>query len=101
MPSTADMFRVQHDRFGVVLNNGYGLSETGIIIFNGDAEAALAGPVIGVPNRGIEIRLLDLWGGDREDPDEGEIAVRSDTIADRYFLQGANAVPTVKLVGLA
>ena len=25
----------------------------------------------------------------------------SDAIADRYFLQGANAVPTVKLAGLA
>jgi hypothetical protein len=25
----------------------------------------------------------------------------SSAVADRYFLQGANAVPTVKLVGLA
>jgi uncharacterized alpha-E superfamily protein len=32
---------------------------------------------------------------------EQSLLALSDAMADRYFLQGANAVPTVKLVGLA
>jgi uncharacterized circularly permuted ATP-grasp superfamily protein/uncharacterized alpha-E superfamily protein len=46
------------------------------------AEAATAGPDI---MRGFEDALLNL----------------SVAVADRYFLQGANAVPTIKLAGLA
>jgi uncharacterized alpha-E superfamily protein len=46
----------------------------------GDARS-LDGPAI----RGFETGLMDL----------------SDAIAERYFLQGANAVPTIKLAGLA
>ena len=32
---------------------------------------------------------------------EGSLLTLSTAIADRFFLQGANAVPTIKLVGLA
>jgi acyl-coenzyme A synthetase/AMP-(fatty) acid ligase len=81
---TAQAFFAKH---GVALANGYGLSESGIIIFNDDRDAALAGSTIGRPIPGLAIRLLPVHGAadDGREPDEGEIAVRSETLADGYF----------------
>jgi len=49
----------------------------------------------------LETQDAGTLGADKVLAYEGAILRLSNAIADRFFLQGANAVPTVKLVGLA
>lgn len=74
-------------KYGVTLSNGYGLSESGIIIANLARELPSADAAIGRALPEIEIRILASPTNEPESapPAEGEIAVRSHTLADGYF----------------
>jgi len=85
-PLPEETARAFFAKFGVTLNNGYGLSESGIVIADLTQRTAPRDATIGTPQPGVEIRLLsDGSSPSRSDAAEGEIAVRSQTLADRYF----------------
>jgi acyl-CoA synthetase (AMP-forming)/AMP-acid ligase II len=82
-PLSADHGRAFFARFGVPLNNCYGLSETGLITANLDREAALSTATIGKAVHGMEVRPLS--GGADGGQEEGELVVRSRALADGYL----------------
>ena len=80
-PAVAD--RV-HDRFGLVLREGYGLTETSPILALAVGTDAPAGS-IGRPVPGVEMRLVDQRGDDVLVGDEGEIVVRGPNVFAGYW----------------
>ena len=74
-----------HDRFGVDVREGYGLTEASPIV----TTAAIGGPVrrgsIGPPLPGVEVRLLDTDGTDVLSGDPGEIWVRGPNVFAGYW----------------
>jgi long-chain acyl-CoA synthetase len=73
------------ERFGCVIWEGYGLTETApVVTTNALAEAAKGGS-IGLPLPGVEIRLLDEDGTDVVEGDPGEILVRGPNVFAGYW----------------
>ncbi len=74
-----------HERFGVDVREGYGLTEASPIV----ATAALGGPArpgsIGPPLPGVDVRLLDHDGTDVLVGDPGEIWVRGPNVFAGYW----------------
>ena len=74
-----------HERFGVDIREGYGLTEASPIV----TTAAIGGPVrlgsIGPPIPGVEVRLLDADGTDVLSGDPGEIWVRGPNVFAGYW----------------
>lgn len=72
------------EKFGVRLNQVYGLSEIGPICFNLDANDenyVSVGKVI----PGIEYKVLDENGNTINENEEGELVVRADFMCDKYI----------------
>jgi long-chain acyl-CoA synthetase len=80
-PETA---RAVHDRFGVELTEGYGLTEASPAVTSGLGHNAPAGS-IGVPLPGVEVRLIDPSGEDALVGDPGEIWVRGPNVFPGYW----------------
>jgi long-chain acyl-CoA synthetase len=80
-----DVAAAMHERFGVDVREGYGLTEASPIV----ATAALGGPArpgsIGPPLPGVEVRLLDADGSDVLVGDPGEIWVRGPNVFAGYW----------------
>jgi long-chain acyl-CoA synthetase len=74
-----------HERFGVDVREGYGLTEASPIV----TTAAIGGPVragsIGPPLPGVEVRLIDADGTDVLSGDPGEIWVRGPNVFAGYW----------------
>lgn len=71
-------------RFGCRLLEGYGLSETSpVASFNHPGAQRMPGS-IGVPVRGMEIRLVDDSGNDVPTGEVGEIAIRGEGVMTGY-----------------
>jgi long-chain acyl-CoA synthetase len=74
-----------HERFGVDVREGYGLTEASPIV----TTAAIGGPArpgsIGPPLPGVEVRLLDRDGADVLSGDPGEIWVRGPNVFAGYW----------------
>ena len=74
-----------HERFGVDIREGYGLTEASPIV----TTAAVGGPArpgsIGPPLPGVEVRLLDGDGTDVLAGDPGEIWVRGPNVFAGYW----------------
>jgi long-chain acyl-CoA synthetase len=74
-----------HERFGVDVREGYGLTEASPIV----ATAALGGPArpgsIGPPLPGVDVRLVDHDGTDVLVGDPGEILVRGPNVFAGYW----------------
>ncbi|SEM50882.1 long-chain-fatty-acid--CoA ligase [Streptacidiphilus jiangxiensis] len=71
-------------RFGVPVLEGYGLSETSpVAAFNPPDRPRKPGS-IGLPVRGVQLRLVGSDGGDAPDGEIGEIAVRGENVMAGY-----------------
>ena len=75
-----------HERFGVVVHQGYGLTEAAPIV----TTTALGGNAprpgsIGPPLPGVEVRIVDGDGADVLDGDPGELWVRGPNVFPGYW----------------
>jgi long-chain acyl-CoA synthetase len=79
--STFDMF---DRRFGIPIRQLYGLTETGAVSANLDADPDATAASVGPPLRGVEVAILDP-AGDELPPDRiGEIVIRAAGMTDGY-----------------
>ncbi|MGI8938547.1 MAG: AMP-binding protein [Iamia sp.] len=80
-PDVADRMR---DRFGLVLTEGYGLTEAAPVVTSSLGMETRPGS-IGAPLDGVEVRLVDDQGDDVLVGDAGEIWVRGDNVFQGYW----------------
>jgi long-chain acyl-CoA synthetase len=76
--------RAMADRFGLELNEGYGLTEAAPVVTSGTGLAAPEGS-IGVPLPGIHVRLVDADGQDSLVGDTGELWVKGPNVFAGYW----------------
>jgi long-chain acyl-CoA synthetase len=77
--------REVRDRFGVVVHDGYGLTEASpVVTTSAVARDARAGSV-GPPLPGVEVRLVDTDGAEVLEGDPGEILVRGPNVFAGYW----------------
>lgn len=76
--------RTIHERFGLVLTEGYGLTEAAPVVTSGTGLAAPEGS-IGVPLPGLHVRLVDADGADSLVGDAGELWVRGPNVFSGYW----------------
>jgi len=81
-PNTAAAFRA---RFGVVLHDGYGLTEASPVVTTSAVTSAPRPGSVGPPLPGVEVRLLDEAGNAALADDPGEIVVRGDNVFAGYW----------------
>ncbi|MDQ1379793.1 MAG: long-chain acyl-CoA synthetase [Actinomycetota bacterium] len=87
-----------HDRFGVTVHDGYGLTEASPVVTT-TAVAAVPKPgSIGPPLPGIEVRLLDSQGNPALEDDPGQIVVRGANVFAGYW-NDASATSAVLVDG--
>jgi long-chain acyl-CoA synthetase len=80
--ATVDAVR---ERFGVVVHEGYGLTEASPVVSTSAVDAALRRGSIGPPLPGVEVRLVDYDGSDVLAGDPGEIWVRGPNVFAGYW----------------
>ncbi len=73
------------DRYGIVLHQGYGLTEAAPIVTTTALSAAPAPGSIGPPLPGVEVRLVGDDGADALVGDPGEIWVRGPNVFSGYW----------------
>ena len=83
-PLTTDTARRFMDRFGPVLWNFYGATETGLVTLAGPHDHLSRPGTIGRALRGNDIRLLDDGGRDVPRGQVGELYVRNSTLITGY-----------------
>ncbi len=76
--------RVILERFGLELNEGYGLTEASPVVTSGTGLAAPEGS-IGVPLPGVHVRLVDADGQDSLVGDTGELWVKGANVFAGYW----------------
>jgi len=75
-----------HDRFGILLRQGYGLTETSPVLSCCSVDDFRDGTV-GRPIRNVEVRIVDEQGGTPPPGVGGEILVRGPGIMKGYYKQ--------------
>ena len=85
-------------RFGVVITEGYGLTEASPVVTSSVGVPVKAGS-IGVPLPGVQVRLVDVDGGDVLVGDPGEIWVRGPNVFAGYWGDDAATRATVTADG--
>ena len=75
--------------FGVVLHNGYGLTETSPTISRTQYERDSNEINIGVPIPGVEVKIVGTDGREVEDGSPGELLVRGPNVMLGYYRQPA------------
>ena len=76
--------RTIHDRFGLVVTEGYGLTEAAPVVTSGIGFSAPEGS-IGVPLPGLRVRLVDADGSDSLVGDAGELWVQGPNVFAGYW----------------
>jgi long-chain acyl-CoA synthetase len=80
-----EVLRAFEDKFGCKILEGYGLSETSpVASFNHPDRERKVGS-IGTPVAGVEMRVVDEDGGEVEQGEVGEIAIRGPNVMKGYW----------------
>ena len=85
-PQTA---AAMHERFGVVVHDGYGLTEASPVVTTTAVAAEPRPGSIGPPLPGVEVRLLDRDGNAVLEGDPGELVVRGANVFAGYWNDAA------------
>ncbi len=75
---------------GVVIYEGYGLTETAPVVTSTLASATVKPGSIGKPIPGVQVRLVDQMGDPVVDDDPGEIWVKGDNLFSGYWPDGSD-----------
>ncbi len=78
------IFEGMRDVYGLVLSEGYGLTETAPVVSSSQGASPRPGSV-GVPLPGVEMRLVDVEGQDALLGDVGEVWVRGPNVFAGYW----------------
>ena len=73
------------ETFGCIVLEGYGLSETSPVASFNRPDIERKPGSIGVPVRGVEMKLVDDDGNDVEEGDVGEIAIQGENVMKGYW----------------
>ncbi len=73
------------ETFGCIVLEGYGLSETSPVASFNRPDLERKPGSIGVPVRGVEMKLVDDEGNDVEQGDVGEIAIKGENVMKGYW----------------
>ncbi len=73
------------EKFGCIVLEGYGLSETSPVASFNRPDLERKPGSIGVPVRGVEMKLVDDDGKDVEQGDVGEIAIKGENVMKGYW----------------
>ena len=73
-----------HERFGLIVHEGYGLTEAAPVVTSSIGESLHLGSV-GMPLPGVEVRLVDVDGVDALVGDTGEVWVRGPNVFKGYW----------------
>jgi long-chain acyl-CoA synthetase len=77
--------RTMQNRFGVVVHDGYGLSEASPVVTTTAVAREPHPGSVGPPLPGVEVRLVDSDGGEVLEGDPGEILVRGPNVFAGYW----------------
>jgi long-chain acyl-CoA synthetase len=80
-----EVMRSFEETFGCIVLEGYGLSETSPVASFNHPHAERKPGSIGIPIRGVEMRLVDDDGGDVAAGEVGEIAIRGENVMKGYW----------------
>ncbi len=84
-PMPVEVMKNFEETFGCTVLEGYGLSETSPVASFNQPDMERKPGSIGVPVRGVEMRLLDDDGNDVADGEVGEIAIRGENVMKGYW----------------
>jgi long-chain acyl-CoA synthetase len=91
-----EVMRSFEEKFGCIILEGYGLSETSPVASFNHPHAERKPGSIGTPIAGVEMRLVDDDGKDVAAGDVGEIAIRGENVMKGYWQreeETAKAIP--------
>jgi long-chain acyl-CoA synthetase len=84
-PLSAEVAALFHDRFGVPLWQGYGLTEASPAVTAPDLSGRYDPASVGSPLPGVEVKVIDSDGEEVLGGDPGEILVRGPNVFAGYF----------------
>ncbi|RKZ92368.1 MAG: long-chain fatty acid--CoA ligase [Candidatus Parabeggiatoa sp. nov. 1] len=89
------MAKKWHDKFGVFINNGYGLSETSQVCFNHFFKHK-PGDSVGSPLEGIDVKIVNAEGREVASGEVGEVAIRGSNVMLGYWNRPAETAEAIK-----
>jgi acyl transferase domain-containing protein/acyl-CoA synthetase (AMP-forming)/AMP-acid ligase II/ubiquinone/menaquinone biosynthesis C-methylase UbiE/acyl carrier protein len=89
-----EMARKWHDKFGVVINEGYGLTENSLACFN-DCLKSKPGSV-GLPLTGVEMKIVDADGNEVAPGELGEVTISGPNVMLGYWNRPVETAEVIK-----
>jgi long-chain acyl-CoA synthetase len=84
-PLAPDLVGTMHERFGLEVHDGYGLTEASPVVTTSAVAARPRAGSVGPPLPGVDVRLVDADGNDVLEGDPGEIIVRGPNVFAGYW----------------
>ncbi len=91
-----EVLRGFEKEFGVILLEGYGLSETSPVASFNHADRERKAGSIGTPVRDVEMRLIDTDWNDAPDGEIGEIAIKGPNVMKGYWNRAEATAEAIK-----